>query len=218
MPSDRPVRTPSRVTADPSIAPAERAVRTPSRANVPAPTAAPARPAGLDPLFPGARKRNTLGLLGLIGAGIAASVAGVLIANRTELWPAVTPTPAATPDLVVLFPTPVTATPEPVATATPVTTAQATPVKTRVVVRPAATPVAPGRLNVTARPWVEVWVDGKKVADDTPLRNHSLPAGRHMIRVVHPDSGFSKEAPFDVKADGEVRVFVDVPSKKLTIE
>jgi len=65
---------------------------------------------------------------------------------------------------------------------------------------------------VPPSPWCEVWVDGKRVAEETPLKRFPLSSGKHTLRFVNPDKGvqFQKEHAIDVPAGGEVKLFVDV--------
>ena len=42
----------------------------------------------------------------------------------------------------------------------------------------------PGRLFVSATPWGTVYVDGRPIGN-TPLINAQIPAGSHVIRIVH---------------------------------
>jgi hypothetical protein len=46
-----------------------------------------------------------------------------------------------------------------------------------------AAPTGAGTLSVQAIPYGQVWVDGRMVSAETPLRNHSLPAGEHRVKV-----------------------------------
>ena len=41
----------------------------------------------------------------------------------------------------------------------------------------------PGFVSINARPWGEVHVDGRKVADQTPLLGHKLKPGKHRVRI-----------------------------------
>jgi len=45
---------------------------------------------------------------------------------------------------------------------------------------------APGFLSVNAQPWGEVYINGKKVADQTPLFKWRLKAGRHKVQIYWP--------------------------------
>ena len=42
-----------------------------------------------------------------------------------------------------------------------------------------------GILHVNARPWAEVWIDGRRVGE-TPLGNVTLPIGKHEVVFRHP--------------------------------
>jgi hypothetical protein len=127
---------------------------------------------------------------------------------------AVTSTPAPTPTLVFVAITP---TPRP----TPKQTPHPTPKPTQVAIAtPPPTPVpthAPaarsGYLTVFADPWCEVWVDGKRIAVETPLKKFQLPAGAHTLRFVNPRKAFLIEKPMQIPADRELSLFVDVNAK-----
>jgi len=118
-----------------------------------------------------------------------ASGAGIWL-NRAEDVPApvgaresneaATPTAAPAPE------TPKTPTPAS-DSATPDTAVGATPPDVPPTPAPAAAePVAqapkPGRLSVAVFPWGDVWIDGKR-RGRAPLRNVSLPPGRHKVSV-----------------------------------
>lgn len=111
--------------------------------------------------------------------------------------------------------------------------ARVTPVRTAA--RPAPTPTAAvrtvarigtptpvpvratGIVNFTARPWVQVWVDGKKIAEETPVKRHVLSAGKHDFRFVNARAGFDKSFRYDVAADREVEIAVDTKSGKIDV-
>jgi serine/threonine-protein kinase len=59
-----------------------------------------------------------------------------------------------------------------------------TPVRPRVVPPPAQPPETPttGRITIDAEPWGRVYIDGVHI-DDTPVGNHELAAGLHVIRI-----------------------------------
>ena len=42
-----------------------------------------------------------------------------------------------------------------------------------------------GILHINARPWAEVWIDGRRVGE-TPLGNVTLPLGEHKVAFRHP--------------------------------
>ncbi len=65
----------------------------------------------------------------------------------------------------------------------------------------------PGRVvlypvDINAKPWARVYIDGK-YADDTPFRA-SLPAGAHRVRFVNPQDGSTKEITITVPRDRPV--------------
>ena len=41
-------------------------------------------------------------------------------------------------------------------------------------------------LTVASKPWGEVWVDGRRIAQETPLRLHELAPGAHQVRIWNP--------------------------------
>ena len=52
---------------------------------------------------------------------------------------------------------------------------------------PTPTPGAPGELSVQVdNGWGEIWVDGERLTDEFPLNAWVLPAGQHVLRVLHP--------------------------------
>lgn len=59
-------------------------------------------------------------------------------------------------------------------------------------VRPLTLEAPLGVLHANARPWAEVWVDGRR-AGDTPLGNVSLPVGEHEIVFRHPELGEARQ-------------------------
>jgi hypothetical protein len=67
-----------------------------------------------------------------------------------------------------------------------------------------AIPVSPGRLNVNAMPWAEVWIDGRPVGE-TPLGNVEIPIGEHELVFRHPDLGERLQRVV-VRADTVTRV------------
>ena len=65
-----------------------------------------------------------------------------------------------------------------------------------------------GRLNVNARPWADVWIDGS-AAGQTPLANVALPIGPHQITFRHPQLGERTERVL-ITGRGVNRVSVDL--------
>lgn len=78
-------------------------------------------------------------------------------------------------------------------------------------------PAGTGQLSVTPRPWVEVWVDGRKITARTPVAGYALPAGTHRIRFVYQPSRFAEERAVTVPKDGYVSVDVDVGSGTIDV-
>jgi len=46
-----------------------------------------------------------------------------------------------------------------------------------------------GRVTVTSEPWGAVYIDGKRVAAETPAYQLSVAAGVHQVKVFYPDTG-----------------------------
>jgi serine/threonine-protein kinase len=64
-----------------------------------------------------------------------------------------------------------------------------------------------GLVNVNARPWADVLIDGEMVGQ-TPLSNLALPLGSHQITFRHPQLGERSERIM-VTTRGVNRVAVD---------
>ncbi len=93
----------------------------------------------------------------------------------------------------------------------------------RVVTTAAPTPtVAPiagkGALTVKAKPWVEVWVDGKRVKDETPLRHFDIAAGRHTLRLVNAGLRYELVRTIEIQPDKELDVFVDATTRAIVLQ
>jgi hypothetical protein len=67
-----------------------------------------------------------------------------------------------------------------------------------------AVAVPPGRLNVNAEPWAEVWIDNRPMGE-TPLANLEIPIGEHEVIFRHPDLGERRQNVI-VRADTVARV------------
>ncbi len=52
--------------------------------------------------------------------------------------------------------------------------------------------IGSGFLNLNSFPWSEVWVDGRKLAQHTPVLKLKLRAGRHRIRLVNREKRLRK--------------------------
>lgn len=66
-----------------------------------------------------------------------------------------------------------------------------------------------GILDIGARPWAEVSVDGNRVLGTTPLKGVKIKRGRHTLRFVNPHLA-SKEVVVDVGAGDNAPVIVDL--------
>jgi hypothetical protein len=64
------------------------------------------------------------------------------------------------------------------------------------------------RVNINARPWADVSIDGVAVGQ-TPLANLTLPIGSHQITFRHPQLG-ERTDRFTVAANRENRVAIDL--------
>lgn len=71
------------------------------------------------------------------------------------------------------------------------------------------TPAIHGRLTITAFPWAEVEVDGKKVGN-TPIRNLSLRPGRHKVVLRNPQSGKSVQRRVTVQSGKSATLRIDL--------
>ena len=77
---------------------------------------------------------------------------------------------------------------------------------------------ATGFLSVRARPWVAVSVDGERVADETPLKQHELGVGRAVLLFENSALGFRKKKVVRIRADRETRIFVDVANEQIRVD
>jgi hypothetical protein len=66
-------------------------------------------------------------------------------------------------------------------------------------------------LNVNARPWAEVTIDGSPVGA-TPIANHVLPLGTHQILFHHPQLGDRRQEVV-ITQQGPNRISVDMTTK-----
>ncbi|HEY0709272.1 MAG TPA: serine/threonine-protein kinase [Polyangia bacterium] len=131
--------------------------------------------------------------------------------------PATTPTPpAARPTPPTPAPAPVAATTPPATTPRPAPTAPPRPAPVRPATAPATstggettaaeTPTATARpagtctISIGARPWAEVWIDGRNTQKVTPLVDFKLPCGRHRVTVKNPELGIEKSEQLTVRA------------------
>ena len=64
-----------------------------------------------------------------------------------------------------------------------------------------------GHLTVGARPWGVVYVDGRKAARETPLRNYRVSSGKHTVTVKWPSrGGMSKSRVILVAPGGKIKL------------
>ena len=79
-------------------------------------------------------------------------------------------------------------------------------------IRPGATTTirldAVAALNINARPWADVEVDGVSLGQ-TPIANHSLPLGSHVVVFRHPELGERRQTVV-VTARGPNRISMDL--------
>ena len=154
----------------------------------------------------------------VLGASIAIAIAvkdeprgeAATIAAATPAAPADAAPLAVTPAPLAVTPAPLTVTPAPASDGAPdagAAAAEPAPVDRPTASRPRAArkstkPVArdPGFVTVSATPWGVVYIDGKRVAKETPLYRHALPAGRHEIRVFFKEAKkFSERRMVDLQ-------------------
>ena len=70
-------------------------------------------------------------------------------------------------------------------------------------------PAGPGLLDVNTTPWAKVYIDGTYVGD-TPIRGHSLPAGKHSIRLSNPRLEVDKEATISIRAGETTKKYFEL--------
>jgi len=156
-----PTRTPTSRRSSAATAPGRQSVV----------TNAPAEEMRLVAAQIGARRRRTV--LALVGLAVVVGVGGIaFVAGRTDPRPDAAPTPATTP--LAAVPAPVPAHPEVRPPAPP-------PARPEV----AATPAAPGILQVKAQPWGKLYIDGKFAADVEGVRRFPLAPGSHTVRLIN---------------------------------
>jgi hypothetical protein len=59
-----------------------------------------------------------------------------------------------------------------------------------------------GIINVASKPQARVFIDGKDTGRYTPLLNHSLPAGAHLVTLKNDEQGLNKTYNITVKPGG----------------
>ena len=202
VPATDTVVTPSK--SQQTLAPPREAgptvvVATPSQA-FPRPAATRSR----GPLFAG------VAVTGIVLLG-GAFLAGGFVNSLADPTPASSPTATAVAAASV---TPAPATPDATPAVDP--TAKPRPVRTRAAIAatpkptPTRRPAGRGYLTVTARPWCEVWLDGTRIARETPLQRFRIPAGTHTLTFKNAPLGFSKDYRIVVSPDEQVSLAIDV--------
>lgn len=215
---------------------------------VPSPASAPAgavAPAAADPnapppgtgSFPAPAPQGRGLLIAAVSVAAVASLLALGLAGRMFFRGnagAATPTPIG---LAVATPSAAASTTTSAATATPTSAAHvsatpaptaahaATPLPTHAVVVPTRIAVAPtpvargsGTVSVKSRPWVQVWVDGRMITRETPLRDYKLPAGSHEFRFVNGALKYNAAKRITIPANGSVTVSVDVPKNAIRVD
>jgi eukaryotic-like serine/threonine-protein kinase len=59
---------------------------------------------------------------------------------------------------------------------------------------------APGKLTLKTTPWTTVYL-GRKKLGDTPLLNVPLPVGKHLLRLVNPESNAENSIEVEIKSN-----------------
>lgn len=158
---------------------------------------------------PPRRRRNLL--IALLALGGLAAVAAIVVplALRSSPSPSLSPSPSppvAPPTTPTPTPTPTVAAetspdagrPSPTPEAREELASDPEPPRPRPRPRPRPAPSAtPGPaapdaiayLTISSRPWGSVYVDDRKVADETPVYRLAVPAGRRSVKVFFPDRG-----------------------------
>lgn len=179
-----------------------------------------------EPVFPtpapSGRPRRAFRTAALVGAAAALIGLGVVLAKLLPgpAGPAAEQTPQANSTHVATVTVTATVRPSAAQTATPAATARRTPQPTpartrRPTPRPTPAVVAgTGYVSVAARPWASVYVDGKLVARETPVRRFKLSSGSHTVEARHPAMG-SVSRRVHVSKGEHVRLFVDVRRKTI---
>ncbi|MFK7991914.1 MAG: protein kinase [Sandaracinaceae bacterium] len=65
-----------------------------------------------------------------------------------------------------------------------------------------------GYLNIYARPWAQVFIDGRRFARNAPVPRVPVSAGPHEVRLVNPVLGLTETRQVNVPANGEVGIQV----------
>ncbi len=168
------------------------------------------QPVSLAPALRASTKRSRGFVAALVGLGFFLIAAAVWRASRQPLSSSEKPVPVAI------------ATPQPAESpmlmnetaqslSAPAAVQQSAPKVQKRVVMPTVT----GTMSLNAEPWAEVTIDGRGVGT-TPLRELSLSAGFHQLRLVHPPQSLRYETTFEVKAQKKQKMFIDL--RRQTVE
>ncbi len=71
-----------------------------------------------------------------------------------------------------------------------------------------------GFLNIGAKPWAEIKIDGKSWPYQTPQAGIELPEGRHTIQLHNRETGVTKTTIVKIKADAYRTIMVDMRKKR----
>lgn len=86
----------------------------------------------------------------------------------------------------------------PVPVVEPVAVVKTPPVGVRPPIRRPPPVAAAGKLTLKTTPWTTVFL-GKKKLGDTPLLNVPLPAGKHLLRLINPESNAENSIEVEIK-------------------
>ena len=86
-------------------------------------------------------------------------------------------------------------------------------VERRAVAKTAAKNAPTGFLNVGARPWAHISIDGKRWPYQTPQAGIELPAGKHNITLTNDETGVTKSQSVIIKAGAYRTVMMDMRKK-----
>ncbi len=67
-----------------------------------------------------------------------------------------------------------------------------------------------GFLNLNAKPWARVFIDGRDTGQSTPMLGRKLPAGRRKITLVNSRFGIDKEYWVDIRSGRTSQLIVDL--------
>ncbi len=75
---------------------------------------------------------------------------------------------------------------------------------------PAPAQAAYGLLNLNAKPWAKVFIDGRDTGQSTPMLGQRLPVGRRKITLVNGRFGIHKEFWVDIRPGKTSQLIVDL--------